>query len=498
MGRVLDQVSSTVLIDKLLSLNLSPGQVIAVAVVQLLLALVLFFCTLVQSLIFLSLALVALVFFIRPQWAAYVLVLLVPLLANYVGFYYEPTGIGTLSSKPIPVFAPVLIFAFTGLLFRKAARLPVGVVPVSSWTVPMLLITIYAYASLLLWAPYYEYGAVTLLIIVVNFVLYYYFVAVTSESIHRRLMTCWVMAGVITSVMAILSFYQIPAQLFYSRDITESVVFTYINFTRFLFRGHALGHPNVAALVLNLTICVNVGLLLTEKSRTKAVFLWVSMALLIFGNFLTLSKAGLGSFMVMTVFLIFVLARLRERFFINMTKVMLGVALVFSLSFIYYQNAISKDRPFRLLSLSTRSGGEVTSLRHRIEMWKAGYAQMERRKLLTLGLGPGGFEKTTRYPHAHNMYFSLFFDLGVPGVMFGIFILISLGRHIWHAIGKYFRRQTSYLEVMSLCLIGGLLSLAMQSTVDEYYYKHVAWIFLALAMSTFALARGESRERKEL
>lgn len=439
----------------------------------------------------------ALIIIIRPEWAAYLLIFSVPLFANYAGFYLKPTGIGALSSKPIPVFLPFLLFGALGFLMKRSAQLCEGVRRPDPWTIPMVLITVYAFISLS-WAPYKEYGLATVLVVIVNFVLYSFFVAIVRDSaFHRRLMLCWISAGVVSALLVVLSFYGIPAQKFYSARITDTVLFTYNNFTRFVYRGHALGHPNVAATILNMTIPINIGLLLLEKTRWKRVLLSCALIFMIACNFLTLSKAGLGAFIVMVCFLVAAISQLRRKLFVNLVASIAAVVLIFAVSLVYYNNTINRDKPFRLFTMSTRGGEEITSLRHRIEMWKAGWAQMETRELMFSGLGPGNFEKTTHYPHAHNFYFSFFFDLGVAGVIFECIILFALVKFIWKFFRKHFIRQSSYFQVMTVCFIGGLLALSIHSTVDQYYYKHVIWIFLGLAMATFGLMEQESAESEK-
>jgi len=415
---------------------------------------------------------------------------MVPILSNYVGLYLVPTGIGAKSTKTIPMFTIFLILGTIGLVIKKSARLHKSIPLISSWAIPTSILIVYTYISLLQWAPYVEFGQVTLLIIIINFILYYYFVKIVAdESMHKRLMVCWVCVGAITAILTMLSLYNIPTKMFYSQRISDSIVFIYNNMTKVLYRGHAYGHPNIASAILNMTTCVTIGLLLTEKTRWKVILLWGALTVIVFGNFLTLSKAGLGSLIAMLVFLIIMSSRLRKRLFINLVMMIVGVSLVFLTSFVYYQNTISRNRPFRLFTLSTPSSDEVTSLRHRIEMWEAGWAQMDRRKLIFLGLGPGGFEKTTHYPHSHNLYFSFFFDLGVAGIIFELIILVALVKYIWNFLRKYYAEQNSYLEIMSLSFIGGLLALAIHSTVDQYYYKSVIWLFVALAIITFSLTK---------
>lgn len=475
-------------------------QFFIMALLQFLLAALFIFLPLIQSIILAVIFFSAVILLMKPEWALYILVLMVPLIANYIGFYFVPTRIGAESTKTIPLFSVFLFLAALGLVLKKFARLHESVPLISSWAVPMFLLVAYAYLSLFWWAPYHDFGVVTLYIVIINFILYFYVVKViNSKRIHKQLMVCWVLAGVIESILVILSFYDMPERMLYTYKISDSVIYVYNNFTHVLYRGNALGHPNVASTVLNMTTCVNIGLILTVRTRWKSILLWGALILSLFGNFLTLSKAGLGSLVAMICFLLVVVARLRKRWFINMVVCLSGVAVIFLVAYVYFTNTVNRDKPFRLFTLSTPTSNEITSLKHRIIMWKAGLAQMSARHLTLLGLGPGGFEKTTEYPHSHSLYFSFFFDFGIAGVIFELILFIAIARYIWEHLRRYFTRQETYFQIMSLCFMGGLLALAIHSTVDQNYYKNVIWIFLGLAVSTFSLTKKEAiRKEKRL
>jgi len=468
-------------------------QLLTMALLQFFLAALFIFLPLIQSIILTVIFFSAVILLMKPEWAVYLLVLMVPLIANYIGFYFVPTRIGAETTKTVPLFSVFLLLAVLGLIFKKLARLHESVPLISSWTVPMFLLVVYAGLSLLWWAPYHDFGVVTLYFIIINFILYYYVVKVVNiERIHKQLMVCWVVAGVIESILVILSYYGIPEKMFYTYKISDWVIYVYNNYTHVLYRGNALGHPNVASTILNMTICVNIGLLLTMRTRWKSILLWGALILSLFGNFLTLSKAGLGSLVAMICFLLVVISKLRKRWFINTAACLSGVAVIFLVGYIYFTNTVNRDKPFRLFTLSTPTSNEITSLKHRVIMWKAGWAEMKVRHLTLLGLGPGGFEMTTHYPHSHNLYFSFFFDLGLPGVIFELILFITLAGYIGRHFRRHFTRQETYLEIMSFCFMGGLLALAVHSTVDQYYYKPVIWLFFALAVSTFSLTKIET------
>ncbi|MBI5492876.1 MAG: O-antigen ligase family protein [Deltaproteobacteria bacterium] len=422
------------------------------------------------------------IFLVRPEAAAYLMVFLVPTFFNYVGFYLNESNIGVRTNKIFPLFMVFLIPGALALLLKKLSRLHEGIKGGYFLGAASVLLVIYAAVSLS-WAPSLDYGLVSLVIIMLNMVLCYFIIGlVNSETLHRRLMLCWVLAGVITAALVSLSIFDIPREEFFYRKVADLLTFIYNNSTKVKVRGHALGHPNAASTILNMAMSVNVGLLLFEKEKLIRRLLWASLMFMLFANFLTMSKAGIGSMIIVGCVFLVVYARLRKRIIRNAILGIAAIVLVFVLSLIYTQ----EKRTPRLLNVSYR--GQVISLDDRFKMWRAGLAQMKLRGDKVKGLGPGGFDYTTGYPHSHNLFLSFFFDFGAVGLVYASVLFLAFGKKIVTCFIRNFREQTTYLQVMTIAFSGGLLALGIHSTVDQYYFKSVIWLFFGLAVSTFNLS----------
>lgn len=425
------------------------------------------------------------IFLINPEIAVYALTFMVPIFGNRLGFYFDFTHIGLKSSKTIPLFLLFLAAGAAALFVRRASKYEAGN-PFSN-PLPVLasaFLLIYALFSLE-WAPYYYYGRVVTFFILLNFVLYYFVCSlINNETMHRRIMISFILSGVVIAVLTILSFYQIPKKTFYFKYFTDSVTFIFNNLTEVKYRGHALGHPNHTSLTLNLATFAAFGLLLYENSKKMRVFLISSIMVMIFANILTGSKGGVGSFLLALIFLAVCSSVSRKHLWKNIIVWFLIIVGLLLLSFTY----TSSRRTPRLMKVSYR--GETVSLKTRIEMWKAGKTELQRKHLMLIGLGPGGFEKTTEYPHAHNHILSFYFDFGIPGLLFALFLYLSFAVISLKFLKSHWV-QTNYLQVMCIALISGMIAIAIHGTVDHYYAKSVIWLFLAFTAATYKLLKNQ-------
>ncbi|MFC1789327.1 hypothetical protein ACFLZE_05400 [Thermodesulfobacteriota bacterium] len=131
-----------------------------------------------------------------------------------------------------------------------------------------------------------------------------------------------------------------------------------------------------------------------------------------------------------------------------------------------------------------------SSLESRVLHWESGITWMRENSLMLRGLGIGGYEKGGIYD-AHNLMLSLFFDFGVVGAIIGFWILFILSINFIKLI-KY---QETYFQTMSLAFGVMLFGIALMSLIYIPYYRASLWLFLALACSTFSLAKKELEEK---
>ena len=76
---------------------------------------------------------------------------------------------------------------------------------------------------------------------------------------------------------------------------------------------------------------------------------------------------------------------------------------------------------------SSADVGEQASLGIRLGLWKQGLIDIS--QSYGMGTGTGGFFKyKDQWPHAHNVYFSVLFDLGIIGFFLWVLVYLNLWR----------------------------------------------------------------------
>ncbi|MEK7224280.1 MAG: M28 family peptidase [Bacteroidota bacterium] len=90
-------------------------------------------------------------------------------------------------------------------------------------------------------------------------------------------------------------------------------------------------------------------------------------------------------------------------------------------------------------------------------------------------------------PHAHSIYFSTLFDLGLIGTA-----IVSLAFFVFlRDFLKMVKFQQTNLQLMFLCCCGGLVATLTHGTIDFEYNTPEIWFFFGLTVATLNLAKQE-------
>ena len=182
---------------------------------------------------------------------------------------------------------------------------------------------------------------------------------------------------------------------------------------------------------------------------------------------------------VMMHFFILCSSALRKKIFINAIVLNLMIMAFILISFIFIREP-------RL------SGTSAKSIEGRFGIWNAGFTAMEKKSQILSGLGLGGYEDATIFPHAHNLYLSFFFDFGIIGFFCIIMIMLVLFKeYVLKRSRMIFLSQNNYYEIMSLAFFSGLLALGLHGIMEYSYLHTIVWLFLGFVMSTLQLSRLE-------
>ncbi len=427
---------------------------------------------------------------IRPEFGAYFLLIYVPVFSHFIGICLNVNG--NIINKGLPFFIVILVIGLISIGIRKATKLHKDSTTKNPLSIPLIILIAYGMLTLL-WAPSLGYNLIVFSLLTANVLMFYFFTAVIeNEKLHRQFMWCWVFSGIIIAILTVLSISYNP-QIAIGKPILNIGSYKAIFFFDYpswkawrldQYRGHAIGHPNSTSLSLNLAICVTAGLLLVEKVKFKKIFLTVALLLMVFADFLTMSRAGIGSFLIMGYVIIFFSSALRKKIVVYSIIFAICFGLMFVGSVIYSKKAAAPG----LLKAAKKE--DIVSLENRFVIWQKGLSVMEKKSFLISGLGVGNFAYYTKYPHSHNLYLSFFFDFGLVGIIFLIIILLIFIKLV-KDIFKVIYIQRTYFHTMSLVFFAGMLAIGIHSLVDFYYNKDSIWLFLALFISTLKLTKDE-------
>jgi O-antigen ligase len=127
-----------------------------------------------------------------------------------------------------------------------------------------------------------------------------------------------------------------------------------------------------------------------------------------------------------------------------------------------------------------------------------------------LGVGSGNFINTAPYyvdqvgpltradlivdvPHvAHNTYLELLDELGVPGLLAFLMIVIASIAAAIQAARIYERSGDTSFELLSRCVALAILAQLSGAFFITNYYEKLLWLLLALPFPLLALARTET------
>lgn len=152
---------------------------------------------------------------------------------------------------------------------------------------------------------------------------------------------------------------------------------------------------------------------------------------------------------------------------------LVGAGIVLALSFKYGE--VLRDRLF------SQSSGDLTDVSSgRTEIWTTALARMLETPLSFLtGFGYDVYWSMPFYFSPHNHYLSLWFNLGLPGLILGVLLLVFVVRAASHAIDR--APDTFRPHLMALVFSVFMLAVAI-FFVDMYRPWYYFWAYAGLGM----------------
>jgi O-antigen ligase len=250
-----------------------------------------------------------------------------------------------------------------------------------------------------------------------------------------------------------------------------------------------IGNANELATALVAGIALSGGLAVAARTPLGRVAALFAGGACLFSLFLTASRGGLVGLAFMLVATILIGGRHR---------VMLGlVAILVAMLGIAYFTALAP--PQAQERITQQDGGTG-----RIDLWTVGKRMVEDKPMTGVGAGnfttasvhylllPGALERSDLIVDdpqpTHNTYLEVFAELGLPGgVLFMSLIVFALACGV-RATREFLRRGDRQMQVMTAAVVVALVgTLAADIFVSDEYSKQL-WLLLGLCPALLAIA----------
>jgi len=257
-----------------------------------------------------------------------------------------------------------------------------------------------------------------------------------------------------------------------------------------------IGDPDGEAALLAAALMLDVGLIATLRSGSAARVLAVIGALIMgVGLIDTGSRGGFVALAAVLVAAVLFGGRWRSR----AAGLMLVVAIVIPV----YLFVFASSAAVQHLSSSSSSG--------RTDLWKVGIKMWETNPIG--GVGSGNFAVASIHyvqqagaitradlivdvPHAaHNTYLEIIDELGMPGFLMFLAIVIGSVMAALRAARIYERSGDTAFELMARALALAVVALLTADFFITNEYEHLLWLLLALPPALLAVARSETGAR---
>jgi O-antigen ligase len=424
---------------------------------------------------------------IKFRWWAFIIIFFLPFMGvKYPGFYFDIPGFS--EGDSVPLLLIISCFATMSLFLHKFMKSHKQEI-LGPLIVPIIILVCYGWLTFF-WSPAdVKYNLFYFIFLLINIFLFIFmYSSVDSEEIHRKLMWCLIFSGLFLAIQTFISLFPVI-------ETHKIRVFDWLilNLSQRSIKGDQSGTAHgffmgtqETGMVMDIILFVAIGLLLTEKHKSRIWFLRVAIFLLYFAIFFTKTKAAVWSLFMMSYIILFINPTLRKKFIRNAFIITTIIFLAFTVT---SQFKGSKSKSARVLHVSLDKG---TSIGKRIEYWQTGFKELDKRSLTPLGLGIAGFKSTSKrqhVAHAHNLYLSVFFDYGFAGIIVIFTVILTLAKSFWRSISD----QSTYLQNMSLIFGVNLCVIGLIGIVYIPYYMSFLWFVIAIALATFKLAQQESK-----
>jgi len=405
------------------------------------------------------------------------------------------TGMNYIDALPISL--PLILLTWLVLLLHRWT----GLLPApgrNPLRFPLLLLSGYAVMTVF-WAESQPHSLFQCVILLANVLLFNLTVALINDAARfRTALWLWTLSVSFQGAFALASFF-FDSDLI-TKNIPPDIVLGFHFFGSFL---QPSGWPQVASglqdhhetsLLMNMTFPAALGLLLTSASRAKQLLLGGLLFLMLFITLRTESRAGFGALLIMGAAMLLLLRPLRGRLLRLLPLFALLIITTYTAQQVAVSLIIGKNFTPRLFSLGIKvleSGDaidpEIENKQHsRKRLWLNSFRKYSSEAPLQ-GFGVGNLKREMQAPHAHSIFFATWFDFGLVGLFFMLWLTVYFVRNLLPPL----LAQRSPHQLVVSAMSGGLLVICLQGLVDFEYNTPSIWLYFALMTAALNLAAAE-------
>ncbi|MBI4666720.1 MAG: O-antigen ligase family protein [Nitrospinae bacterium] len=386
---------------------------------------------------------------------------------------------------PVYFFLAILICVAIFLYWRPSGFGPLVAHPMDI----CLLLVLALEATALVWAPNFFFGATSLSLFVMN-VAFYFIVTLTVRSPRdmSRFFDLVIISGVIAASFLFWTAYD---EGFTERTFINKTIGYAYGLVEVENRPGGLGGVDQTAGFLAAGFILAFTRLFDVISKWKKYYYVVAGLYVFTGMLLTTARGALVGCVAGIAAFIILHNRTRKWVFTSMTVFgLLTVVMILATKPGFIDRILTGFGYTGTLFFSgdkkvdTSSEGEdsSTGIGARVEWWKKGFAEMNHHPLkLVFGLGPGGFVHYSEAPEVHSVYLSLFFDIGLAGLvilLFAFYFMATSSHKAW-ALCEDDRRLRLLLTGALAVTIGevyvhGLIEYEYTSMLGRYPLLYLA------------------------
>lgn len=366
----------------------------------------------------------------------------------------------------------LIMLAFLSWVFSKMSKSEPAY-PKTALDLPLLIFFAWAIISLF-WAPDFIPGLIGIFMLIGCYLAFFLSVVIVrTKKIFNTVIWLLILVGVINALLAIHSLHN---EAFYKelyRSENLSIFFTLRDTAK--FRGTGLGLTLITSDLLNIVIMIAIGKFIVEKYFLKKCLIFFLILVIIFGQFTTLSKGGVISFIAGSFFFVAAYKPLRRGFFFVIPTIIIilkGILLILPFGWPWPERA----EFFR----------ERSSFFSRTLMWGSGFEDLI--KSYGFGYGAGSF-----YP-THSIWLGVLFELGIIGLLIWLWLVFRLFFSFWSLLSN--KSIGHYYRVMLIAFLAAIVStLTFGLSSGCYYFEEKMWAIFGIGMALVNITRNSLSEK---